>query len=197
MSDDISFGLLTVSDRCFERVTDDVSGATLAALVTGEQFVVAAQTVVPDAIPAIQVNNMAFGMLLYRLFWLLDMLQDVLRTWCDEKKFDVVLTTGGTGFTERDVTPEATKQLLHKDAPGMATALMVASLNHTPMAMLSRLVAGVRGSTLIVNFPGSAKACKECYAVLSPVIKHCVNQLRGNTPLVRRDHGEALHSKKV
>lgn len=186
----ITVGLLTISDRCFDGQAEDVSGATLLGLVTGDGLIIGEQSVVSDTLADIQVwRALRVKLNQNKPKWFF-FAQAALIKWSDQSRFDVVITTGGTGFTPRDVTPDATKQILHRDAPGIATALMVESLKHTPMAMLSRLTAGIRNSTLIVNFPGSAKACKECYAVLSPIIKHCVNQLRGNTLQVRREHGE-------
>lgn len=113
-----------------------------------------------------------------------------MKNWCDNDLVDLVLTTGGTGFTPRDVTPEATRVLLDKEAPAISIALTLESLKVTPLAMLSRLVAGIRKSTLIINFPGSPKACKECYNVISPVIKHSIDQIRGETKKVRAKHKE-------
>lgn len=116
------------------------------------------------------------------------MCQETLRDWSDNDVVDIIITTGGTGFTKRDVTPEATQAVLDKSAPGIAVAITSESLKVTPLAMLSRLVAGSRKATLIVNFPGSPKACKECYAVVAPILTHCVDQLKQRTEHVLAKH---------
>ena len=100
-----------------------------------------------------------------------------LRAYAEDEQVDVVLTTGGTGFTPDDVTPEATRDVVDRDAPGIAEALRAESLRHTPMAMLSRGVSGLAGSTLIVNFPGSPKAIEQTFGVLAPVLGHAVATL--------------------
>jgi molybdopterin adenylyltransferase len=102
-----------------------------------------------------------------------------------ETDCDLVLTTGGTGFTPDDVTPEATRAVIEREAPGIAEAMRAISLAQTPMAVLSRAIAGIRGRTLIVNFPGSPRAVEECFAVLDPVLAHAVRTLRGES---RHDH---------
>ena len=101
----------------------------------------------------------------------------VLRVWSDEQRLNLILTTGGTGLAPRDVTPEATKSILERDAPGIAEALRTISLQYTRTAMLSRGVAGVRGQTLIINLPGSPKAVRECLEYLLPVLPHAINLL--------------------
>ena len=103
-----------------------------------------------------------------------------LAAWADAGDLAVVFTTGGTGLSPRDVTPEATKRVLQREAPGIAEALRVESLKKTPMAMLSRGVAGVRGRTLIINLPGSVKAVTECLEVVAPVLSHAVETLGGS-----------------
>ena len=107
-----------------------------------------------------------------------ELLTETLRAWADAGDLDVLFTTGGTGLSPRDVTPEATLAVLHRETPGIAEALRVESLKKTPMAMLSRAVAGVRGRTLIINLPGSPKAVRECLEVLSPVLPHALETLR-------------------
>ncbi|KAG0427598.1 hypothetical protein HPB47_025350 [Ixodes persulcatus] len=104
---------------------------------------------------------------------------EVLVMWADVMKLDLILTTGGTGFSERDVTPEATRAVITKEAPGMAVAIIQKSLAVTPMAMLSRLVCGIRNQTLIINLPGSFKGSQECLQFASPAIPHAIDQLRG------------------
>jgi molybdenum cofactor synthesis domain-containing protein len=99
----------------------------------------------------------------------------------DERRFDVVLTTGGTGLAARDVTPQATLACLDYEVPGIPEAMRAASLAKTPAAMTSRAVAGVRGSTLIINLPGSPKGVRECLEVVLPALAHAVGLLRGET----------------
>ena len=121
----------------------------------------AALAIVPDEVGAIQAS---------------------LRAWCDsEGARDLVLTTGGTGFSRRDVTPEATAPLLERRAPGLVAAMFAAGLRSTPMAALSRYEAGMRGSTLVINLPGSPKAVRECLEAVGPTLKHAVALLRGGS----------------
>lgn len=155
----MKFGVICVSDRCSEGVCEDKSGRLIGEMVSslGET---AAYTVVPDEIEQIS--------------------QAIIRM-CDTDKVDVVLTTGGTGFSPRDVTPEATLAVLKKQTPGISEAIRQKSLEITPMAMLSRAVSGIRGSTLIINLPGSPKAVKESLEVVLPVLPHAIETLSGKT----------------
>ena len=100
---------------------------------------------------------------------------------CDELRSDVVFTTGGTGFAPRDVTPEATRDVIEKEVPGIPEAIRYESLQITPKAMLSRATAGIRGRTLIVNLPGSPKAVRESLAVVLPVLDHAIETMSGQT----------------
>ncbi|KAH6926541.1 hypothetical protein HPB50_019748 [Hyalomma asiaticum] len=102
----------------------------------------------------------------------------ILISWSDVEKVDLILTTGGTGFSARDITPEATRAVIMKEAPGITIAIIQKSLNITPMAMLSRLVCGIRNQTLIINLPGSRKGAQECFEFASPAIPHAVDQLQ-------------------
>ncbi|MFN3928338.1 MAG: molybdenum cofactor biosynthesis protein B [Thermoflexus sp.] len=159
--DPIRVGILTVSDRAAQGVYPDDSGAILKQRIV-EQIggTVAQYAVVPDDIEAIQ---------------------RILRVWCDEERLDLILTTGGTGLGPRDLTPEATRPLLEREAPGIAEALRFYSLQQTPFAMLSRGVAGVRGRTLIINLPGSPRAVREAMDLLGKVLPHAIAILRGET----------------
>lgn len=107
---------------------------------------------------------------------------------------DLILTTGGTGLSSRDVTPEATKAVLHKEVPAISIALTLESLKQTPMAMLSRAVAGVRDRTLIINFPGSLKAVTECVAVVEPVLFHAISILKDELSEVKSVHASMQES---
>jgi molybdenum cofactor synthesis domain-containing protein len=104
----------------------------------------------------------------------------MLRTWSDEAGLDLVMTTGGTGFAPRDVTPEATRDVVEREAPGLTEAMRAASLAVTPHAMLSRAVAGIRGQTLIINLPGSPKAVRENLESVLPALPHAVELLQGH-----------------
>lgn len=104
----------------------------------------------------------------------------VLKSWVDELRLDLILTTGGTGMSPRDCTPQATKDLFDYEIPGMAEAMRAASLQITPHAMLSRALAGVRKQTLIINLPGSPKAARENLEVLLPVLPHALAKLKGD-----------------
>ena len=103
-----------------------------------------------------------------------ELIEQRLRHWADERDCDLVLTSGGTGFSPSDVTPEATRAVIEREAPGIAEAMRAASREHTPHWMLSRAVAGIRGHTLIVNFPGSPKSIRETAAVLAPALPHAL-----------------------
>lgn len=105
--------------------------------------------------------------------------------WADEKNCDLILTSGGTGFAPGDVTPEATGDVIERQAPGLAEAMRAASRPHTPNWMLSRAVAGIRGSTLIVNFPGSPRSIDQCGAAIAAVLPHALDLLAGRTPAHR------------
>jgi molybdenum cofactor synthesis domain-containing protein len=112
-------------------------------------------------------------------------IEAALREWADGERCDLVLTTGGTGFAASDVTPEATEAVIERRAPGVAEAMRAASAEHTPHWMLSRAVAGIRGATLIVNFPGNPKAIAETAGALRPALPHAISLLRG-TPTTHR-----------
>lgn len=121
-------------------------------------------------------------------------IQNKLIEWSEiSKGCNVILTTGGTGFSSRDVTPEATKSVLDKEAPGLAVAMTIESLKITNLAMLSRSVCGIKNNTLIINFPGSAKAAKECFKIVQNAIPHAVALLTSNNENVSKMHKE-LHS---
>jgi molybdopterin adenylyltransferase len=153
----IRFGILTLSDRSARGERDDASGPALARLIEAENWSLAKQALLPDNESAIRA---------------------LLTEWADGGEVDVILTTGGTGFAPRDVTPEATHAVIDREAPGLAEAMRAASLKITPHAMLSRIVTGIRKRTLIVNLPGSPKGAVENLQVIVPVLPHAVQLLR-------------------
>jgi molybdenum cofactor synthesis domain-containing protein len=153
----IRFGILTLSDRSARGERADSSGPALADLIQAEGWTVVQQSLLPDDGSAIR---------------------EILTTWADAGDIDVILTTGGTGFAPRDLTPEATRAVIQREAPGLAEAMRAASLKVTPHAMLSRIVTGIRGRTLIVNLPGSPRGAVENLQVIVPVLPHAVQLLR-------------------
>lgn len=155
----IRTGILTVSDRGYRGEYQDLSGPVIRDLVTEHLgATVELEAIVPDE----------------RLI-----IAGTLLTWADEVGLDLVLTAGGTGFAPRDVTPEATRDVIKREAPGLAEAMRAASLKITPHAMLSRAVAGIRGGTLIVNLPGSPKAVRENLGTILPALPHAIELLQG------------------
>lgn len=155
----MTFAIVCVSDRCSKGMCEDKSGPLIKEMLTpfGKT---AEYIIVPDEEQEIK---------------------KALVYLCDDVKVDVVFTTGGTGFSPRDVTPEATKAVMHRDAPGIAQAVLVKSLEITPKAMLSRAASVIRNNTLIINLPGSPKAVRETLGFILPVLPHAVEVLSGNT----------------
>lgn len=153
---DIRFAMLTVSDRSSRGERVDASGPALVEIVKAQGWNVVRHEILPDD---------------------LLLLQETLSTWADHGDLDVILTTGGTGFSPRDVTPEATRGVIEREAPGLAEAMRAASLSKSPHAMLSRAVAGIRGKVLIINLPGSPKAAVENLQVVLPALDHAVKLL--------------------
>jgi len=162
----IRFGILTLSDRSSRGERADSSGPELARLIQSQGWSVARQEVLSDDESAIR---------------------DTLINWSDSGEVDVLLTTGGTGFSPRDVTPEATRAVIERDAPGLAEAMRAASLAITPHAMLSRIVTGIRKRTLIINLPGSPKGALENLEIIIPVLPHAVQLLRDD-PISESTH---------
>jgi molybdenum cofactor synthesis domain-containing protein len=152
--------ILTVSDGASRGARPDLSGPAIREWALGRGDSVAAERVVGDDVGAIA---------------------GVLADWADGDKADVILTTGGTGLAPRDVTPEATKQVLERFAPGIAEALRFTAFARVPNAALSRGLSGTRGKTLLINLPGSPKAVREGLEVLDQVLNHAVAILRGET----------------
>ncbi|XP_038071731.1 uncharacterized protein LOC119740479 isoform X1 [Patiria miniata] len=170
-------GILTVSDRCYLGTQEDSSGPNLKAIVEQEQGL--AGQVVKTKIVADEHSQ----------------IQDALINWCDEEKLDLILTTGGTGFATRDVTPEATKAVLEKEAPGLALSMLMGSLQITPLAMLSRPACGTRRNSLIINLPGSKKGSQECYEFVLPGLRHAIQLLRGDNKEVEATHKSMTSSQ--
>jgi molybdopterin adenylyltransferase len=154
----ISAGVLTVSDKGSRGEREDRSGPGIRTMLAGIGAEVVRSAIVPDEIYAIA---------------------DCLREWADREGLDLILTTGGTGFSQRDVTPEATAPLLERAAPGISEAIRAEGRKKTPHAMLSRGTAGIRGRTLIVNLPGSPRGVEESLSAVLPALRHGIEILRG------------------
>jgi molybdopterin adenylyltransferase len=150
--------VVTVSDRCASGERADESGPALAALLEESGAHVLTREILPD--DPIR-------------------LAERLRAHCDREDVNLVVTTGGTGLSPRDHTPEATRAVIEREAPGLAEAMRAGTLARTPAAMLSRGVCGVRGGALVVNLPGSPKAVRECFGIIRPVLAHAVSVLAG------------------
>ncbi len=155
----IRIGILTISDRSARGERADASGPALANALA--QYLPDGTVVETEVVPDV-VRQIA----------------EKLAIWADADRLDLVLTTGGTGFAPRDVTPEATRSVIEREAPGLAEAMRAASLRITPHAMLSRAVAGIRGRTLIINLPGSPKAAVENLQTIAAVLPHAIELLR-------------------
>ncbi|MCR4615142.1 MAG: molybdopterin adenylyltransferase [Clostridiales bacterium] len=162
--------VVTVSDRCSQKLCEDKSGPLISELLS-DIAQTAEYVIVPDEKEVISTE-------LIRL--------------ADEVRSDIIFTTGGTGFAPRDVTPEATKAVIEKEAPGISEAIRQKSLDITPKAMLSRATAGIRGKTLIVNLPGSPKAVRESIEIILPVLEHAVETLQGNTQNCGGNYGRSV-----
>lgn len=151
-------GVLTISDSSFRGERNDLSGKIMETLLNSHGFAVEKTGIVPDEE---------------------DMIAETLLLWC-ANGLDLILTTGGTGLYSRDVTPEATHKVIDKEVPGIAEAIRMEGLKETPMAMLSRGLAGIRGTTLIINMPGSPKAVEAAIKVILPVLQHGLDKLKGD-----------------
>ena len=153
-------GILTISDKGAGGERQDKSGATISEILSSMGVRIVSYGIIPDE---------------------KELIVEKLVKWADEGELDVVITTGGTGLTPRDVTPEATLTVVDRIVPGFAEAMRAESLKKTPHAMLSRAVVGTRGKCLIINLPGSPKAVRECLEVILPALPHAVETLKGQT----------------
>jgi len=151
-------GILTISDKGSRGERQDKSGETIREILSSLDVSIINYDIVPDE---------------------KELIAQELISWADENNLDVILTTGGTGLTPRDITPEATLAVVDRIVPGFAEAMRAESLKKTPMAMLSRAVVGTRGKCLIINLPGSPKAVRECLEVILPALPHAVETLKG------------------
>jgi molybdopterin adenylyltransferase len=152
--------VITVSDACARGEREDASGAALVELLEGIGATVVERQIMSDD---------------------LDPLSDCLRQFAARPDVNLILTTGGTGLGPRDNTPEATRPIIEREAPGISEAMRVETLKQTPMAMISRGVSGVCSATLIINLPGSPKAVRESFAVIKPVLAHAIDLIAGRT----------------
>ena len=168
MSAVVKVGILTVSDRCSRGEAEDKSGPNLEKLVKSSKLNVS--EVQCDCVPD-ERNE----------------IKRVLLKWCDLEELHLVLTTGGTGFSPRDVTPEVTSEVIEKLAPGLSLGMLSESMKVTPMAMLSRATCGIRKRTIIINLPGSLKGSQECFQFVLPALPHAIEVLR-NSPNVGVTH---------
>ncbi|MGH2521956.1 MAG: molybdopterin adenylyltransferase [Anaerolineales bacterium] len=163
----MNVGILTISDRSSRGERPDTSGPVIREFALARlNAAIRAEAIIPDDLATIR---------------------NTLIEWCDQKGLDLILTTGGTGFAPRDVTPEATRATIEREAPGLAEAMRAASLKVTPHAMLSRAMCGIRGRTLIVNLPGSPKAVRENLETIAPALPHAIQLLR-ESPGAEADH---------
>jgi len=166
----VTAGILTVSDRSFRGEREDRGGPALKSVAAAMGWRIAAEAVVPDEI---------------------EVIQKTILNWTDDKEIDLVLTTGGTGIGPRDATPEATRGLLEKELPGLMEFVRFQSARKTPLAALSRAVAGVRKKSLIVNLPGSPEGAKECLGFILDIIPHALSVLRGQDHPHEKDKGRS------
>lgn len=154
-----SAGIITVSDKGSQGKRQDLSGPAIAEMLAEAGIEIKQTLIIPDEVEQIQKTIIQFA---------------------DVEKLDVILTTGGTGVSPRDLTPDATLKVIDKEVPGMAEAMRLASMKITPHAMISRAVAGIRGRCLIINLPGSPKGAKENLTAVLPALQHAIEKIKGD-----------------
>lgn len=152
-------GILTLSDKGAAGEREDLSGRIIREMLTESGLHIAVYEIIPDE---------------------KELIENTLATWCDDLALDLVVTTGGTGLSPRDVTPEATLSIIHKRLPGMEEVMRTESLKKTPHAMISRAVVGARNATLIINLPGSPSGVRECLGSVIPALNHALDKLSGD-----------------
>ncbi|GAA0324632.1 MogA/MoaB family molybdenum cofactor biosynthesis protein [Bacillus carboniphilus] len=152
--------IVTISDKGSKGERKDESGPLLAQLAKEIRGDIVSTLIIPDDF---------------------NQIEESLISLADHSKCDLILTTGGTGLAERDITPEATKTVIEREVPGIPEAMRMVAFPRTNFSILSRAVAGIRGKTLIINFPGSTKAVKECFSIIKPILPHSLDLLRGKT----------------
>lgn len=155
----VTVGIIVMSDKGSKGEREDLSGKEIERMIIGLPATVEAYEIIPDET---------------------DIIVKKLIEYADVKRLDLIVTTGGTGVTPRDVTPEATKSVIERELPGMSEAMRAESLKKTPNAMISRAVCGIRGQSLIVNLPGSPKAVRENLAVVMPALNHTIEKIKGS-----------------
>lgn len=152
-------GVVTVSDKGSRGEREDLSGKEVVHMLMDISIAISETVIIPDE---------------------QDQIKEILIDLSDRKHLDLIVTTGGTGVSSRDVTPDATKEIIDKEIPGMAEAMRQESLKKTPHAMISRAVTGIRGRTLIINLPGSPRGVRENLSVILPAIKHALEKISGD-----------------
>jgi molybdenum cofactor synthesis domain-containing protein len=160
MESTLKLGVLTLSDSCFRGDRIDTSGPAIEDLLSPFSPEIVEKAIIPDDLATIESTLMG---------------------WVQSGRFDLIITTGGTGVGPRDVTPEATRTVIDKEIPGLAEFMRSEGLKHTPMAVIGRGLAGIAGETLIINLPGSEQAVRENLGVVLPVLQHILNLISGET----------------
>ena len=152
-------GIITISDRSSQGVREDTSGPLIADILNNISISVCRSRIIPDE---------------------KEQIKEAIIQFADKECLDLIITTGGTGVSPRDITPEATLEVIDRQIPGMAEAMRHQSMQITPYAMISRAVVGIRGVSLIVNLPGSPKAAKENLETILPALKHAIEKIKGD-----------------
>jgi molybdopterin adenylyltransferase len=155
----IKAGVITISDKGYRGEREDLSGKAIVAMLDGIKAEIVCVTIIPDE---------------------KELIKQTLIEYSDLKDLDLIITTGGTGVSPRDLTPDATLEVIDKEVPGMAEAMRRQSAAVTPHAMISRAVVGIRGQSLIVNLPGSPKSVRENLSVILPALRHAIEKIRGD-----------------